>query len=96
MQQAPAEESDKNYFEIVNEASAIPIGKGVKQGDPLSLKLFTTSRDMLFRKLNWEGDVSVTNGRLNHLCFANDVIHNVNYAREMNKMLQELMYEVRK
>ena len=56
---------DPNYVELIKEANTgcstdiklfhrdvrIPIGKGVRQGDPISPKLFTACLEMVFREI---------------------------------------------
>jgi len=46
------------------------IGRGVRQGDIISPKLFTSTLESVFKKLNWSGMGININGRfLNHLFF---------------------------
>ncbi|CAH2097703.1 unnamed protein product [Euphydryas editha] len=54
---------------------SFPINRGVRQGDPLSPKLFTAVLEQVFRKLNWEHlGLNINGSRLNNLRFADDII----------------------
>ncbi|CAG9094113.1 unnamed protein product [Plutella xylostella] len=51
------------------------IQRGVKQGDPLSPKLFTALLESVFRKINWhQYGISIDGEILTHLRFADDVV----------------------
>ena len=79
---------DQNYVELIREANTgcltdiklfhrdvrIPIGKGVRQGDPISPKLFTACLEMVFREIKWNGGVNINGEQLSHLRFADDVV----------------------
>ncbi|CAM4652739.1 unnamed protein product [Leuciscus chuanchicus] len=53
----------------------IKVGRGVKQGDTISPKLFTACLEQIFRQLNWDEVGIKINGRwLNHLRFADDIV----------------------
>lgn len=70
------------------------ITKGVKQGDPLSPKLFTATLEEVFRELasDWEEKgISVGgNKRLTNLRFADDIVLFSSSASELEEMLQDL------
>ncbi len=75
----------------------ILIEKGVKQGDPLSPKIFTCLLEDVFRKLKWENEGLQINGRrLNNLKFADDIIVLATSQQKLPKMLDELNKESRK
>lgn len=103
--QALAEEGiDEHYIQLIKELNTgcstditlftspvrIPIEKGVRQGDPLSPKLFTACLEMVFRKMNWRDGVNIDGEKLNHLRFADDVVLIAKNSRDLNEMLQEL------
>jgi hypothetical protein len=67
------------------------IKKGVRQGDPLSPKIFTAVLETVFRRLNWEEHGLNINGtKLNHLRFADDLILLTDDPAELQSMLTEL------
>lgn len=76
----------------------IPIRRGVRQGDPLSPKIFIAVLEMVFSKLNWERKGLNINGNfINHLRFADDIILLSESAKEMESMIHSLKtmsYEV--
>ena len=69
----------------------IAIGRGVKQGDPISPKLFNASLEHVFRQLDWEETGIKINGRwLNHLRFADDVVLVGHSVADIQRRLTEL------
>lgn len=51
------------------------IKKGVRQGDPLSPKLFSATLEHVFRQLEWDDyGININGVLLNHLRFADDFI----------------------
>lgn len=65
----------KACIRLESTGDVFPINRGVRQGDPLSPKLFTAVLEQMFRKLNWEHLGLIINGaRLNHLRFADDLV----------------------
>ena len=95
---------DTNYVELIKEANTgcstdiklfhrnvrIPIGKGVRQGDPISPKLFTACLEKVFREIKWNGGVIINGEQLSHLIFADDVVLISRNSREMQGKLEEL------
>ena len=56
------------------ESEKINIKRGVRQGDTISPKLFASTLESIFRRLNWENKGLKIDGEyLNHLHFADDI-----------------------
>ncbi|GFO28269.1 endonuclease-reverse transcriptase [Plakobranchus ocellatus] len=55
------------------ESEPFPIHRGVRQGDPVSPKLFTAAIEMIFRKADLEHGLNVDGETLTNLRFADDV-----------------------
>lgn len=68
------------------------LGRGVKQGDLISPKLFTCVLEEIFRKLQWSSKCGITvNGRrLTNLRFADDVVLFATSHKQLQQMLREL------
>ena len=64
------------------------IRRGVRQGDAISPKLFTTALEIIFRRLTSE-----TREYLCHLRFANDILMCTNTLYALQQMIQELADE---
>ena len=73
------------------------IGRGVRQGDTISPKLFTSSLESVFKKLDWSKKGININGKyLSHLRFADDIVLMTVDLNEAQIMLQQLNEESRK
>ncbi|XP_014777680.1 uncharacterized protein LOC106874454 [Octopus bimaculoides] len=68
-------------FSLVN----VSVEKGVKQGDTISLKLFTVSRDM-----DWNGGIRINRELLTKPRFADDITLIAERADQLQTMLNEL------
>ncbi|KAI8428464.1 hypothetical protein MSG28_007275 [Choristoneura fumiferana] len=74
-----------------------PIEKGVKQGDPLSPKLFIAVLQDIFQGIKWTNKgLWILNSRLTHLRFADDIALFSETPTELEKMLQNLTDESQK
>ena len=98
--------TDKKYISLVkaiykdpsarihledDKTNIIKILKGVRQGDPISPKLFTAALERVFSNLDWQSKGIVVDGeRLNHLRFADDLLIISHQPRELQSMMQEL------
>ena len=72
-------------------SESFKIERGVRQGDPMSPKLFNAVLEDIFRRLNWEDrGVKINGKRLNHLRFADDIVTISETAEETEVMLTEL------
>ncbi|GBP88546.1 Retrovirus-related Pol polyprotein from type-2 retrotransposable element R2DM; Endonuclease [Eumeta japonica] len=68
-----------------------PIEKGVRQGDPVSSKLFSAALEMIFRNLDWnKNGLNINDENLNHLRFADDLILFAECPIKLEQMLQQL------
>lgn len=71
-----------------------PIRRGVRQGDPISPKLFSAVLEMIFRNLDWtDKGLNINGENLSHLRFADDLILFSEDARTLEIMLQQLCDE---
>lgn len=71
-----------------------PVNKGIRQGDPLSPKLFSAALESIFRTLNWEeAGININGTRLNHLRFADDLVLFEENPKILEQMIQELSTE---
>uniref|UniRef100_A0A7I4Y7G6 Reverse transcriptase domain-containing protein n=1 Tax=Haemonchus contortus TaxID=6289 RepID=A0A7I4Y7G6_HAECO len=69
----------------------IPVGKGVRQGDTISPKLFTAALQYAMLNLDWDERGYSVNGRnVNNLRFADDIVLISSSTPEMEKMVSEL------
>ncbi|KAJ2938173.1 hypothetical protein O0L34_g18513 [Tuta absoluta] len=69
----------------------IKIERGVRQGDPLSPKLFIAVLENIFKKLNWSQKGIRINGHLlNHLRFADDIVIFAETPRDLELMMCSL------
>ena len=79
------------------ESEKIRIKRGVRQGDTISPKLFTTTLETIFRRLNWENNgVKIDGEFLSNLRFAVDIFLCKETPQELQQMLQELSDESRR
>lgn len=79
------------------DGSEFPVRKGVRQGDPLSPKIFSAVLEMVFRKINWEKQGIKINGEyLSHLRFADDIAIFAEESTQLQKMVNELARESKK
>ncbi|CAG5026746.1 unnamed protein product [Parnassius apollo] len=64
----------------------IPICRGVRQGDPLSPKLFIMVLQYIFDNLNWQLDgIRVNQDQLTHLRFADDFVLFAETSKRLEK-----------
>lgn len=74
----------------------IKIDRGVRQGDPLSPKLFTAVLQEIFRKLEWDQyGININGEQLTHLRFADDIILFATTKEHIQNMVVDLDRESR-
>lgn len=84
-------------IKLESEGESFAIQRGVRQGDPLSPKLFTAVLEEVFRKMTWDNKGININGTfLNHLRFADDIILLTDNPETLQTMLQDLSQESKK
>ncbi|XP_023946281.2 LINE-1 reverse transcriptase homolog [Bicyclus anynana] len=70
------------------------IARGVRQGDPLSPKLFLAVLQDIFSKLNWISEgIPINNDRLTHLRFADDIAIFAETPKKLQNMISQLNKE---
>ena len=70
--------------------------KGVKQGDPISPKLFTACLEPVFRKLNRkqiQKGIKISDDIVSNLRFSDDIAIFGNSLKELKVMLEDLSME---
>lgn len=81
-------------IQLERKGSTFRIQKGVRQGDPLSPRLFLAALEMIFKNLEWDNLGLKIDGRtLTHLRFADDIVLFANTSEELEKMINELAAE---
>jgi hypothetical protein len=77
--------------------NSIPIKRGVRQGDPISPKLFNTALEYALKKVEWHRKgVNIDGKYLSHLRFADDIVVISSDPEELAEMLQELHEQSKK
>lgn len=75
----------------------ITINRGVRQGDPLSPKLFIAVLENIFQNLDWKySGIWIHGKHLSHLRFADDIVVFAKSPLELEKMMQDLNRESKK
>ena len=72
------------------------IERGVRQGDPISPKLFTATIEEIFKKADLEKGIDIDGERLQNLRFADDVALVTETTDEMEEQLNKLNKESKK
>lgn len=75
------------------EGETFRVKRGVKQGDPISPKLFTCTLEAIFRGLSWSKKrkgININGRLLSNLRFADDIVLFAKSATELQEMLAEL------
>ena len=73
------------------------VGKGVRQGDPISPNLFSSCLEHIIRQCDWDGRGITIDGRaLSHLRFADDIVLITSTPRDASEMIASLDRESRR
>ncbi|GFR89505.1 endonuclease-reverse transcriptase [Elysia marginata] len=72
------------------ESELFPIKRGVRQGDPISPKLFTAAIEMIFRKAELKHGLNIDGETLTNLRFADDVALVTEDTKSMEEQLNNL------
>ncbi|EYB99960.1 hypothetical protein Y032_0119g870 [Ancylostoma ceylanicum] len=78
-------------IQLFDKKLRIPIEKGVRQGDTISPKLFTSALQYAMSRLNWyDKGLTIDGKKLSNLRFADDIVLISDNTPEMNQLLNEL------
>ena len=82
---------------LLEKTNQFKIGKGVRQGDTISPKLFTSTLESVFKKLDWsEMGININGKFLSHLRFADDIVLIAADLEQAQTMLLQLNEEASK
>lgn len=84
----------KAYVKTDIKGQVFEIGRGVRQGDPMSPNLFNSILEEIFREMNWEEKgygIKIDGKNLNNLRFADDVVLIGKNEKELQKMFQDFI-----
>ncbi|EYB91984.1 hypothetical protein Y032_0199g1651 [Ancylostoma ceylanicum] len=78
-------------IQLFDKKLRIPIEKGVRQGDTISPKLFTSALQYAMSRLNWdEKGLPIDGKMLSNLRFADGIVLISKNTKEMNQLINEL------
>ncbi|XP_075990548.1 uncharacterized protein LOC142986144 [Anticarsia gemmatalis] len=84
-------------IQLERKGDPFKVEKGVRQGDPLSPKLFSAVLESIFRQLSWENlGINVDGTSLTNLRFADDIVLFAKTPEDINKMIEDLAKESEK
>lgn len=87
-------ENSTSKVKLETRGDPIKIERGVRQGDPLSPKLFIAVLENIFRNLDWtQKGIKIDNQRFNHLRFADDIVLMAETHKELEYMIDSLHQE---
>lgn len=85
-------ENAKAAIFLDKEGQHFTLKRGVKQGDPISPKLFNALLESIFREMNWSSDGIDVNGmKLTNLRFADDIALFSSSSNELKLMIKDLL-----
>ncbi|KAK6763406.1 hypothetical protein RB195_023924 [Necator americanus] len=95
----PCEQAGKGFSTIdhihtvsklIEVQNAIDVKRGIRQGDTISLKIFTATLENAMRKLEWDDmGVTVDGWQLHYLRFADDIVLITPSISQAERMLTE-------
>lgn len=80
-------------IQLEREGESFPVGKGVRQGDPLSPDLFNCTLETVIQPLDWEEKdfgININGKKITNLRFADDVVLIAKTAEELQQQLIDL------
>ena len=80
------------FIRQYEDSTTFQLHKGVRQGDPISPKLFTASLEEIFRNLNWEEkefEIKIDGEYLSYLRFADDILLVPTSCDQLQNMIDE-------
>ncbi|CAH0723827.1 unnamed protein product, partial [Brenthis ino] len=81
----------KSSIKLEETGHPFPINRGVRQGGPLSPKLFSAVLESIFRSIDWTGlGLNINGCRLNHLRFADDIVLFEEDPKKLELMIKDL------
>jgi len=90
-------ENATSCVKLHENTSKFKVGRGARQGDTISPKLFTTTLESVFKKLDWsEMGININGKYLNHLRFADDIVLMAVDLDQAEVMLRQLNEEANK
>ncbi|CAH2104114.1 unnamed protein product [Euphydryas editha] len=83
--------NSKARIQLESLGDEFSIQRGVRQGDPLSPKLFSAVLEGIFRKLNWEEyGININGRKMHHLRFADDIVLFEENPEKLSCMINDL------
>jgi hypothetical protein len=84
-------ENATSSIRLHEDTEKFSLGRGVRQGDNISPKLFTAALESIFKNTQWQDmGINIDGERLNHLRFADDVVLIADNLQDTVSMLHSL------
>lgn len=86
--------NSKAIVKLERKGKPFDVKRGVRQGDPISPKLFTALLEKIFKNLEWDQmGININGEYLNHLRFADDIVILSNNHEDLQYMITSLERE---